>query len=137
MASRSFIESDEEDLEFDGNSHTFEPEYTDEELEDMERRQREEQSQKATPMARTRSKETRAPVSVVTLCLPRKKAFAVRSGTSSSPLRKCRRTALVSPTQRNFQISSMGCPQDIFFVPKINWKKRPKWEGPTGQLSVE
>ena len=51
MASRSFIESDEEDLEFDGNSHMFDPEYTDEELEDMERRQREEQLQEATLMA--------------------------------------------------------------------------------------
>ena len=51
MASRSFVESDEEEFEFDGNSHMFDPEYTDEELEDMERRQREEQLQEATLMA--------------------------------------------------------------------------------------
>ena len=39
MESRSFVQSDEE-FDLDGSAYTFEPEYTDEKLQDMERRQR-------------------------------------------------------------------------------------------------
>ena len=39
MESRSFVQSDEE-FELDGSAYMFEPEYTDKELHDMERRQR-------------------------------------------------------------------------------------------------
>ncbi len=53
MENMSFIAADEE-FQFDGSPYMFEPEYTDEELQDMESRQREEQLEEANPMARTR-----------------------------------------------------------------------------------
>ncbi len=57
MENMSFVAADEE-FQFDGSPYIFEPEYTDEELQDMERRQREEQLEEANLMASTRSTET-------------------------------------------------------------------------------
>ncbi|CAL8300473.1 unnamed protein product [Boreogadus saida] len=95
------------DFEFDGKGYRFEPEFTQEELREMEARATE---------------------------APDAPAEAVPRITGNC-WRACGKFRQMPPEVEMRQLLNKPVLETFFWVPKINWKKRPTPEGPNGQLS--
>ena len=94
---------DDEPFEFDGSPYLFKPEYTDEELFTLENERTEIEAQRAE-QAEAASRPGGALVDVVSKWIQKRKAYAVRSGTSDSLM--CPKIAhSVSRARRTFLIS--------------------------------
>ena len=145
------FESEDEPFYYEGRPYLFEPEYTDEELLQIQEQtriaregQRADEDEAAA--ARTRISEdwwcscgccNSMPTEEECLCynewdlLPNIGGLDV-SWDDTETTRRCVTTLEDFPPLINRAVL------DTFFhVPKINWRRRPKPQGPNGQLSIE
>ncbi|KAG1928990.1 P2X purinoceptor [Pimephales promelas] len=131
------FEQMEEEFEFDGRPYLFEPEYTDEELASQESERRRQTAEQ--PADEANASTTRISCNWWCLC-----GCCDPMPTEEESL-CCKEWDLLQPGNEKCVTCTEEFPALIqktvldtfFFVPKINWKKRPQPEGPNGQLSID
>lgn len=145
---RWILEEDILDFEFDGRGYRFEPEYTVEELRqmEMEMEARAMEAPQTNVTAETVSRITgtwwcacgkcrQMPTEVESMCC-KEWDLLVSAGMASLDMsdETDASPSCVTDNEVRLLINRPGL-ETFFWVPKINWKKLPRPEGPNGQLS--
>lgn len=138
------MEREDDSRDFEGNPYLFEPEYTDEELAEMDRRRAaEEEEAAAAAAAAPANAPIRCegdwwcgcgrcqPMATEDECLCCCESDVFRNVLHNTEAR------CVTATEEFPPLITPGVVRTFFHVPKINWKKRPVPEGPNGQLSAK
>lgn len=130
------------DFEFDGLPYQFEPEYTEEELQEMEEEERRRAVELQQEMAET---QPRVAGNLWCVC-GRCEAMATEEECLCCHEWDLLHRGQDSPRENgqcfteveNFSGFLNPMVLEAFFhVPKVNWKRQPKPEGPNGQLSAK
>ena len=150
MAEYFPFQDSDDDFEYDGRPYLFEPEYTDEELREMEeqtRREREEQEARDEEESRPRINGdwwcccghcNAMPTEEESLSCTEWDLRPEDGGRDASgmddtdPAQHC-----VTMSEDFPALINRAVVETFFRVPKVNWRRRPKPAGPDGQLSIE